>query len=158
MSQFHSEKVHILDIEILRFSISEDDSDAEDIHYTLEKCDIGFNLSQKLAKIIFDIALEGYCSCSFKIEVLFEVDNIEELVEKDKETDKIHPTNKDFYPHLFAIAYSTIRGIVYTKTLGVRDGGILLPILHPKRFYRKFLKEEKKETDSKTDPTSKNNS
>ena len=34
---------------------------------------------------------------------------------------------------------------MYTKTLGIRYGGILLPIVDPARFYRRFLKEEKKD-------------
>lgn len=145
MSQFKSKDVSLVDIDIVRFSISEDASEDEDINFSLDKCDIGINIPQKLAKIVFDFALEGYCECSFKIEVLFEVENIEEYVERDSESQKIHPINKDFYPHLFAISYSTIRGIVYTKTLGIRYGGILLPIVDPARFYRRFLKEEKKD-------------
>lgn len=148
MGEFSTEKLHILDVEINRFSIAESSSETDQIHFKLEKCDIGVNLPKKVVKIVFDISLGGQSACSFKIEVLFKVDNLDELVEQDEETKVVRPLEKHLYPHLSAIAYSTIRGIVYTKTLGVKEGGILLPIIHPRRFYKRFLEEEKESDDS----------
>lgn len=150
MGGFNSEKLSVRSIDIKKFSIEENSTETDQVTFKLEKVDLGFNIEKNIAKIIFEIQLGGQCECSFKIGLILNVDNIEEMVGKGDNGEFI-PLNKDFYPHIFAISYSTIRGIVYTKTLGTKNAGIILPVVHPKRFYKRFLETSEEGETKKED-------
>lgn len=66
---------------------------------------------------------------SYGIDCHFTVENIDELVQKNQEGGEA--LQLDLAATLFAMAYSTSRGIVLERTFGTVMGGVILPVVNP---------------------------
>ena len=130
---FESEKLEIVRIEIEKFSV-EISSSSDKILFRKQVADIGFYRGKHLAKVSFHLETEGLCIGDFKLSVIFKVKNLHDLTVYDQEKEEISNIDEDLSNHLYAIAYSTIRGIIYTKTLGTEIDGLILPIVSPQIF------------------------
>jgi hypothetical protein len=69
---------------------------------------------------------------SFTHELVFKVENLDDFVEV---VDGAKPiVDRLMMGTLIGIAYSTVRGIIYTRTQGTALKGAILPVIDPKKF------------------------
>ncbi len=72
---------------------------------------------------------------SYTHEIVFRVEGLMEFLDK-VESDNIPRYNIDgaLGSTLVSIAYSTVRGIIYTRTQGTSLGSVILPVIDPKKL------------------------
>ena len=66
---------------------------------------------------------------NFSIDFDFQIENIMELIFVEDSTSKVVKASRDLGMSLIAIAYSTTRGIVLTRTAGTVLNGLILPVV-----------------------------
>lgn len=69
---------------------------------------------------------------SFTHELVFKVENLDDFIDIVEGSAPI--VDKLMMGTLIGIAYSTIRGIIYTRTQGTALKGAILPVVDPKKF------------------------
>ncbi len=132
-------KIHILQVKTLRGNIdSPVEFDPESIKgykfdfelgTALDKENefIGLSLMtniQALGKRDKELEVRG----SYTHEIIFKVDNLEEFLKTDEGSVRI---NAALGSTLVGIAYSTVRGIIYSRTQGTSLGVVMLPVISP---------------------------
>jgi hypothetical protein len=139
-NSFDINKVRIESISIVKATIDNKsdiiNTDETNIGYSLE---FGFKFSadvdeKKLrvnfvCSIISDKSADGTengVSGSFEVAYIFKVLNLEELVQGKDEEIKLE---NQLFTTVANIAYSTSRGIIYTRCLGTIMGNLVLPIV-----------------------------
>ncbi|MBS1632320.1 MAG: hypothetical protein JST10_07075, partial [Bacteroidetes bacterium] len=78
---------------------------------------------------------------SYTHEMLFQVDNLEEFIENNNSGNLI---DAGLGSTLISIIYSTVRGIICTRTQGTSLGQVVLPVIDPKRLMNVVEKKEEK--------------
>jgi hypothetical protein len=110
-----------------------------DGHLLENSLQLGFNLKEKLIKSDFIIELKTdskganaqEATGSFHLVFIFKVENLDELVQQNKNTIKLNP---DFGNALAAITYSTSRGILLTRLQGTAFQNFILPVINPNKL------------------------
>ena len=141
IAKFDPQKVNILKINILEFQANNDINNPvkkENINgFDIDiKMGIGLNIKEKIFAVQFTIKLSAISknekplkvSGLITTETVFEVKNIEDFLHKEKRETKIHPI---LGIALAGTAYSTIRGILYTKFQETILDGVVLPLIDP---------------------------
>jgi hypothetical protein len=159
MDKFHVDHVNLEALTIIKASIentpgisSLPQSAVSDIQFQLKP---GVNWDLKKVKIIFDCSIKVLKSKdsseelgvtgNFEIAYVFMVDNLHEIAVEDKSADEDPPLVKVPGPmvsSLSNIAYSTSRGVIFTRCLGTVLGSIILPVLSTKRIVGEEQEEE----------------
>ena len=142
--QIEPEKISILQLKTKRGSIEEGDNPGNNPiqGYTFNfEVGTGMRPEDLLVGIELGIEIVGIdefknpvgATGSYTHEIVFKVDNLEEFLEK---TDENSSTKVDslLISTLMGIAYSTIRGIIFTRTQATSLGAVILPILDPKKL------------------------
>jgi hypothetical protein len=127
-----------------QFSFLEKDKYYFDIKFGFSP---GINLSQKKIRIIFTCDILTFTNSNEKVDIkgrfeiayFFEVENLEKLVNIE---DGIE-INSDLVTSLGNIAYSTSRGIIYTRCQGTILQKLILPVMSTKKLVDMMIPEEK---------------
>lgn len=98
----------------------------------------GIQKDKKLVRIILGVTIISIDEIkksktevgSYKTEFIFKVDNLLELI-KSNDKNKTADIDPALALTLVSIAYSTMRGIVNTRTQGTILNGVILPVIDP---------------------------
>lgn len=71
---------------------------------------------------------------SYTHEIVFVVENLSEFLTKDETSPTGFLINGVLGSTLVSIAYSTVRGIIFTRTQGTSLGSVVLPVIDPKKL------------------------
>lgn len=139
-SKFDIEQVSLINISIVSATLENkgalttiDDPALElSFHYQL---DPGVNIRSKRAQILADFEIRAFKSeneppdvtSQYKIAFLFSISNLPDLI-TGTETE-LKAVDEDMLASLLNIAYSTSRGILYTRFLGTVLEGVILPVI-----------------------------
>lgn len=156
-SAFSSDKTHLLDARILSFQVGgkENYVSPEEVHgievrFTSEEA---FDTLAQTIRIMLHLSIdiltysdaedeaEAVISLpdfgSFSIGFMFTFDNYDELIQLSDGDLKEVKVDSMAMLHLFAMAYSTARGMILVKTRGTSLEGTILPIIDPSTFMEK---------------------
>lgn len=137
------EKIRITDFRILRFGVFQLSSDKEGAK-TKNSIGIGveheLHEEEKILKFLFDVKLginteddapihEAEFKCIFEM-VVENLEDFKKEVEGETKHDLIIAVT------CLGIAYSTIRGILFSKLMGTPFDGLMLPVIDPKSFMK----------------------
>lgn len=137
------EKIHLLSVRTLKGSIdSKEGSDPNEIQghsfefelgrgFDLDKSLIGLELKvdiEAMGKSDQPLAITG----SYTHETVFRIDNLDDFVDGAENTEDIS-VDLLLMATLVGIAYSTIRGIIFSRTQGTSLGTVILPVVDPKK-------------------------
>jgi hypothetical protein len=143
MDDFDIEHLKIFDIAINNAAIEnntaltvlEKDNYRFDIDYNFLP---GINLPQKRIRIIFTCDIKTFTNSGeavdikgrFEIAYFFEIENLDKLATVGDEIEM----NLDLITSLADIAYSTSRGIIYTRCQGTILQKLILPVMSTKKL------------------------
>ncbi|MFT6961506.1 MAG: hypothetical protein ACJAWV_001221 [Flammeovirgaceae bacterium] len=135
------EKIEIVDFKIIEGRIDSpydfDLSKVERHNFDL-KFDVTFNPSEKLAKSDFAVNVstgsEVKASGYFHVSFVFQIENIDELVEIDEENNI--SVNASLGNAIASITYSTTRGILMTRFQGTGLQHFILPVIDPNELLK----------------------
>ena len=149
--QIDPEKISILQLKTKRGSIEEGDNAGNTPiqGYTFNfQIGMGMRFEDSLVGIELGIEIVGIdefkkpvgATGSYTHEIVFKVENLSEFLETTVENS---PTKVDsiLISTLMGIAYSTIRGIIFTRTQGTSLGSVILPVLDPKKLTQMAFKQ-----------------
>jgi len=72
---------------------------------------------------------------SYTHEIVFKVENLIDFLDKVESEDKPrYNIDGGLGSTLVSIAYSTVRGIIFTRTQGTSLGSVILPVIDPKKL------------------------
>jgi hypothetical protein len=71
---------------------------------------------------------------SYTHEIIFIVDNLKDFLEPDESDNNKYKIDGGLGSTIVSIAYSTIRGIIFTRTQGTSLGSVILPVINPKKL------------------------
>lgn len=142
--KINPEKINIINIKTKKGNIDAgDDNQLQNIRgYTFNfNVGSGFNQDKNIFGIELSVEIIAMDNSdvplgpkgAYTIEVLFNVENLQDFIEIK---DDANPPLIDglLVSTLGGIAFSTIRGIIYTRTQGTSLGAVILPVLDPKRL------------------------
>ena len=140
-----AEKIQILNIRTVKGNIeAAADADTEAItgHKFGFEAGMGFNIAEKFIGVhlvvnITAIDKEGNelnIQGSYTHEVVFKLEDIENFTEvhKDNDGNDAYQIDGLMGSTILSIAYSTVRGIIYSRTQGTSLGTVILPVIDPK--------------------------
>ncbi len=115
-----------------------------DINYTFEPA---INIAQNKIRLIFFCVIETKTNPNkainikgkFEIAYFFEVEKLEKFVQENNEIVEI---DNDLAISLANIAYSTARGIIYTRCQGTILQSLILPVTSTSALIDVFMKHE----------------
>lgn len=141
-----AEKIHLLNIRILSGNIdgaSDADINAVVGHQYNFELRTGLNPDDNIIGLQIMVAIEARDKSdkplnvkgSYTHEIVFKVENLIDFLDKN-ETDEKPKYNIDagLGSTLVSIAYSTVRGIIFTRTQGTSLGSVILPVIDPKKL------------------------
>ncbi|WP_424001203.1 hypothetical protein [Maribacter sp. IgM3_T14_3] len=104
-----------------------------------------FNISDNLfllgLKAVFKaVEIDGEPECIFRVNFHFEVDNLDDMYTHNEED--IPVFQELFVATLAGISYSTLRGIIYEKTINTFWNGITLPVINPAILLKGWIEDE----------------
>ena len=118
----------------LRFSL-----DLDEVTDSSAEYEIGFgfdfspNKENKSLTVSTRVALRAhdkvFLECWYSFE--FNINEIDEVIEFNDSEIK---SKGDILPSLLGISFSTLRGILHTKTLGTKISPLVLPIINPQEL------------------------
>jgi len=143
------EKIHVIDIKTLKGNI-EDGADEGEIPkkvaaYRFEHTlGTGTNLEEKMVALRLTINIIGLdkdeqetgAKGSYTHNITFVVDNLDEFIDVDPETNEVKDMDMMMGGTLVGIAYSTIRGIIYNRTQSTALNAVILPVIDPKELLK----------------------
>lgn len=72
---------------------------------------------------------------SYTHEIVFKIENLADFLDKVETEDKPqYNIDGGLGSTLVSIAYSTVRGIIFTRTQGTSLGSVILPVIDPKKL------------------------
>ena len=141
-----AEKIHLLNIKTLSGNIdgaTDADINAVVGHQFNFELRTGLNPDDNIIGLQLVVVIEARDKTdkplnvkgSYTHEIVFKVENLIDFLEK-VETDDKPKYNIDggLGSTLVSIAYSTIRGIIFTRTQGTSLGAVILPVIDPKKL------------------------
>jgi hypothetical protein len=156
------EKIHLVKLQTLQGYLNSEaygkDGSGKDYEYQFD-ASIGVKASEKIVGVKLNVDVkaqnlgdqEPKSAAAYTHELIFVIDNLDDFVDQI-ENQPEPKVDRLMLGTLLGIAYSTIRGIVYTRTQGQGPDyrGILLPVIDPK----KLLKSDEKPQASEPAKTS----
>jgi hypothetical protein len=141
-----AEKIIIKDFRIIKANINSpiDYLINDKVIYRSEvNYELGFNREQHLAKANFIVNIRTddkdanteEASTTFEFVFLYEIENIEELIEEDSNNQDI-VIDLGLSNALAAITYSTSRGILMSRLQGTVFGNFILPVISPNSLFK----------------------
>lgn len=92
----------------------------------------GVNLEQKKLMLVFNCqvtaetsGVKTNASCKFEIAYFFQVDNFDELIQVQEQIN----VNDDLASSMANIAYSTSRGVIFTRCQGTIFNKLIIPVV-----------------------------
>ncbi|MDN3654047.1 hypothetical protein QWZ08_00330 [Ferruginibacter paludis] len=139
------DKIHVLNIKTIKGNIeSAPDADPEQIKgYRFDhSLGTGINEEESLIGLKLTVDIEALdakdepigISASYTHNFTFNVENLEDFLEKDNNEDDTPAIDPLMVATLVGIAYSTVRGIIYTRTQSTSLNGVVLPVIDPKKL------------------------
>ncbi|RBQ11416.1 hypothetical protein DRW42_02835 [Pedobacter miscanthi] len=147
MANINPDRIKMISIRTLKGNINSDEADADldPKNYEIECTpEIATNLKELLVRIIFKIDIhilnkEGKksgTSGSYTNEFIFEIEGIEDFIKSRNSGEvDIHP---ELGTALLSLAFSTSRGMIYTRTQGTILDGIILPVIDASDLQKAF--------------------
>ena len=138
------EKIHILNIRTIKGNIDGDTDNVTDAIFEYRfsfEVGTGINVPDRVfgINLVVNIAAMDSkeqplnISGSYTHEIIFRVDNLDDFVETTDDNGTLsYKTDAMMATTLLSIAYSTIRGIIFTRTQGTSLGTVILPVVDPK--------------------------
>lgn len=152
MGKIDPNKILITSIKTLKGNINSTDEESEIAikQYQIEcTSETAVNIDEKLIRVLFKIDIfilnekgkKTETNASYTNEFIFQIDNLDELtkllengiVEIDVELSKT----------LLSLAFSTSRGMIFSRTQGTILNGIILPVVNPNDLLNSIHKIEK---------------
>lgn len=148
------EKISVVNIRTLKGQIDgENDIDSAQIHSYLFNNDfaMAMNYAEKIVGIKLTVDIETLDNQNQKLSVrgsythefICLVENLEDFVD-EKEDENDNEIDPMMVATLAGISYSTLRGIVFTRTQGTPLNAVILPVVDPKKLIGLEVQEEKK--------------
>lgn len=138
------DKLTLFQYDIINASIKstmEFDSKLIEGHEFNVNLDMHFDETNKvvLAKLDFDISTKSSekveeAKGAFELVFAFHVDNLEDLLERDKENELV--VHAGLSNAIASVSYSTSRGILLTRFQGTALSGFILPIVNPNELLK----------------------
>jgi hypothetical protein len=141
-----AEKIHIRDFRITKatidspidYALHSKVSYRSDVNYEL-----GFNREQRLARANFMVTVHtddkdantSEASTSFEFVFLYEIENLEELIEENVNNQNII-IDFGLSNALASITYSTARGILMSRLQGTVFSNFILPVISPNSLFK----------------------
>ncbi len=140
------EKIHIKDFRIVKANIDSpiDYVINETVVYHSEvNYELGFNIEQRLARANFTVHIRTddkdanteEASTSFEFVFLYEIENLEDLIEENTDNQNII-IDGGLQNAIASITYSTSRGILMSRLQGTVFGNFILPIADPNQLFK----------------------
>ena len=140
------EKIHLVRLQTVKGTLN---SEAYGVNGPIKEYDykfdasIGVNASEKIigVKLLVDVKAmtpgqdTSELVASYTHESVFVIDNLDDFTDP-VENQPEPKVDRLMLATLVGIAYSTVRGIVYTRTQGPDFKGILLPVIDPKKLIK----------------------
>ena len=137
------EKIHLINIKTIKGNIDSDaDIDIDIIkgHEFSFELSTGVNADDNVIGINLLVNIEAKDTAdkilpvrgSYTHEIIFIVDNLKDFLILN-ETDE-YKIDGSLGSTIVSIAYSTIRGIIFTRTQGTSLGSVILPVINPKKL------------------------
>lgn len=134
-----AEKIHITNIRTVRGNIeSPSDFDMEEINGHRFEFDLKTALKKESKllglKLQVDIIAQNEANedlpakGSYTHEMVFLIENLDDFIDTEKGVDLIDPS---LGSTLVSIIYSTVRGIIYSRTQGTSLDAVVLPVVAP---------------------------
>ncbi|MDX2049196.1 MAG: hypothetical protein SFU87_20595 [Chitinophagaceae bacterium] len=147
-----ADKIHILSIRTLKGNIdasSEANTDKIASHQFNFELATGLNPTEKVVGLQLLVNINAVdkddkplsIRGSYTHEMLFHVDNLDEFIETSESGNVI---DAGLGSTLISIIYSTVRGIICTRTQGTSLGLVVLPVIDPRKLMGLAEKEEVK--------------
>jgi len=143
---FDPEKITLTDFKMIRDQVEtpENFDDSKVVGHQLDNSlQLGFNLSDKLAKADFTVRIktdskgenESEASGNFHLIFIYRIENLDELAipEKNKQLN----LNPGLANALSSVTYSTSRGILLTRLKGTALQNFVLPVINPNKLLHK---------------------
>ena len=148
------EKIHLINIRTLKGQIDggiETKSSLINGYRFRYDLATALNLTEKIMGLILTVDIvtlnkkkeELDIKGSYTHEFVFKVDNIEDFIDPKKEGESEEDIDPIFVGTLAGIAYSTLRGILMTRTQGTPLNGVILPVIDPKKVMGLTVEEQK---------------
>lgn len=140
-------KIQVLNIKTIKGNIeSSPDADPELINgYKFNHIlGTGINAEEKLIGLRLTVDIEAQnekeeaigISASYTHNFTFYVENLEEFLGNEEKEGGALEIDPIMVATLVGIAYSTVRGIVYTRTQSTSLNGVILPVIDPKELLK----------------------
>jgi hypothetical protein len=150
--KIEADKIHILNIRTLKGNIDASaEANTEKIagHQFSFELNTGLNPAEKVVGLQLLVNINAVdkddkplnIKGSYTHEMLFHVDNLDEFIESKDGSNVI---DAGMGSTLISIIYSTVRGIICTRTQGTSLGLVVLPVIDPKKLMGVIGKEEMK--------------
>ena len=144
--KIEADKIHLLQIKTLKGNIdaaSDADTNAIAGHQFIFELGTGINIEENIVGLKLLVNIEARdksdnplpITGSYTHEIIFKVENLKDFIETGEENGA--PSNKidgALGSTLFSIVYSTVRGIIFTRTQGTSLGSVILPVYSPKKL------------------------
>lgn len=139
------EKIHLVNIKTIKGNIEADaDIDVNTIngHEFSFELGTGVNIADNVIGINLLVNIEAKdiadkilaISGSYTHEIIFVVDNLKDFLVPDENNTPGYILDGALGSTIVSIAYSTIRGIIFTRTQGTSLGSVILPVINPKKL------------------------
>jgi hypothetical protein len=140
------DKIHLVRLQTIKGAINnEGDSPGAEVKEYGFKCDaaIAINAKDKVIGIKLEVVMDALgankekmgLTANYTHELVFVVDNLDDFTDLAEEG-KEPKVERLMLGTLLGIAYSTVRGIIYTRTQGTPFAKALLPVADPKTFIK----------------------
>jgi hypothetical protein len=140
------DKIHLVKIQTIKGNI---ETPVNTANITVEDYDFKFDVSigvkaeDNVIGIMFEVDIQAIglnrdklnLKASYTHELVFEIENLDDFT--DPQEDSPEPkVDSLMLGTLLGIAYSTVRGIVFTRTQGTALNGVMMPVVDPKKFIK----------------------
>ena len=139
------EKIHVVDIKTSKGSIdaaTDVDTNAIAGHRFQFELGTGLTADEKVVGLNLQVNIEAVdiennvlqIKGSYTHEIIFVIDNLEDFLELDEETEHKYRIDALLGSTIAGIAFSTVRGIIFTRTQGTSLGAVILPVINPQKL------------------------
>ena len=140
------DKIHLVRLQTLKGTISNEvattDAPVKQYDFNFD-ASIGVNGKDRVIGVKLSVVIEGLgpdkqklsVAASYTHELIFVIDNLDDFTDPVENAPEPR-VDRIMLATLVGIAYSTVRGIVYTRTQGTELKGILLPVIDPKKLLK----------------------
>ena len=139
------EKIHVVNIKTLKGNINADNNANPDLirnYRFTHTLGTGINIEERMVGLRLTVDIEALdeheaatgTTASYTHNFVFHVENLDEFVDVKDEGAEVEAIDPILLATLVGIAYSTVRGIVHTRTQSTPLNGLMLPVIDPKKL------------------------